>query len=138
MKSSLYSVHAPDICFIFLNIWSTNIFEIESRHLRQKQHVRSIRPAAVKLVDSLNFYDQSLNSTLDRYDGKVYEAHYVSMQNDMSNQRIDGSEMVKLHLRSFFYPFAKKSLDNNVQSDNRVYNDSDAIAPGHIMSSFID
>lgn len=35
-----------------------------------------LRPDAVSLVDSFGFMDEQLNSTLGRYDGKVYEAIY--------------------------------------------------------------
>lgn len=48
-----------------------------------------IRPHAVLLVDAFNFSDHSLNSTLGRYDGNVYEALYESAQLDPVNQASD-------------------------------------------------
>jgi acyl-CoA oxidase len=53
-----------------------------------------IRPHAVTLVDGFNFSDHSLNSTLGRYDGNVYEALYESAQHDPLNH---SSDKVALH-----------------------------------------
>ncbi|GMF66981.1 unnamed protein product [Phytophthora fragariaefolia] len=53
-----------------------------------------IRPHAVTLVDGFNFSDHTLNSTLGRYDGNVYEALYESAQHDPLNH---SSDKVALH-----------------------------------------
>ncbi|KAH7476813.1 hypothetical protein PRIC1_000819 [Phytophthora ramorum] len=53
-----------------------------------------IRPHAVALVDGFNFSDHTLNSTLGRYDGNVYEALYESAQHDPLNH---SSDKVALH-----------------------------------------
>ncbi|GMF27779.1 unnamed protein product [Phytophthora lilii] len=53
-----------------------------------------IRPHAVTLVDGYNFSDHTLNSTLGRYDGNVYEALYESAQHDPLNH---SSDKVALH-----------------------------------------
>eukprot|EP00644_Phytophthora_capsici_P004307 jgi/Phyca11/545267/estExt2_Genewise1Plus.C_PHYCAscaffold_170368 len=56
--------------------------------------LKLIRPHAVTLVDGFNFSDHSLNSTLGRYDGNVYEALYESAQHDPLNH---SSDKVALH-----------------------------------------
>mmetsp|Transcript_2951 Transcript_2951/g.3488 ORF Transcript_2951/g.3488 Transcript_2951/m.3488 type:complete len:727 (-) Transcript_2951:2991-5171(-) len=37
-----------------------------------------LRPNAVALVDAWDFHDKTLNSTIGRYDGNVYEAQYLA------------------------------------------------------------
>ncbi|KUF80002.1 Acyl-coenzyme A oxidase [Phytophthora nicotianae] len=56
--------------------------------------LKLIRPHAVTLVDGFNFSDHTLNSTLGRYDGNVYEALYESAQHDPLNH---SSDKVALH-----------------------------------------
>ncbi|KAG3118486.1 Peroxisomal acyl-coenzyme A oxidase 1 [Phytophthora idaei] len=56
--------------------------------------LKLIRPHAVALVDGFNFSDHTLNSTLGRYDGNVYEALYESAQHDPLNH---SSDKVALH-----------------------------------------
>ncbi|ETK89592.1 hypothetical protein L917_06221, partial [Phytophthora nicotianae] len=51
--------------------------------------LKLIRPHAVTLVDGFNFSDHTLNSTLGRYDGNVYEALYESAQHDPLNHSSD-------------------------------------------------
>ncbi|EEY69270.1 peroxisomal acyl-coenzyme A oxidase, putative [Phytophthora infestans T30-4] len=56
--------------------------------------LKLIRPHAVTLVDGFNFSDHTLNSTLGRFDGNVYEALYESAQHDPLNH---SSDKVALH-----------------------------------------
>jgi acyl-CoA oxidase len=53
-----------------------------------------LRPHAVVLVDAFNFTDHTLNSTLGRADGNVYEALYASAQHDPVNR---ASDKIALH-----------------------------------------
>ncbi|KAE8914136.1 Peroxisomal acyl-coenzyme A oxidase 1 [Phytophthora fragariae] len=59
-----------------------------------KELLALIRSHAVTLVDGFNFSDHTLNSTLGRYDGNVYEALYESAQHDPLNH---SSDKVALH-----------------------------------------
>ncbi|KAL3668007.1 hypothetical protein V7S43_006879 [Phytophthora oleae] len=70
--------------------------------------LKLIRPHAVTLVDGFNFSDHTLNSTLGRYDGNVYEALYESAQHDPLNH---SSDKVALHelLRPIRDEIASKS-----------------------------
>ncbi len=60
-----------------------------------------IRPDAVALVDSFDYPDKTLKSTIGRYDGNVYEALFDAAQKSVLNQRdpFDGyEEYLKPHL----------------------------------------
>ncbi len=45
----------------------------------------SIRNECVTLVDAFDLPDNVLNSTIGRYDGKVYEALYLGAKNAQMN-----------------------------------------------------
>jgi len=49
-----------------------------------------IRPDAVALVDSFDFSDFSLNSSLGKYDGDCYRDMYRRAQKDPRNQTLVG------------------------------------------------
>jgi acyl-CoA oxidase len=53
--------------------------------------LEEIRPHAVRLVDAWNFPDWQLNSSLGRYDGKVYEDMFyrASQLNPLNNKVVD-------------------------------------------------
>jgi hypothetical protein len=47
------------------------------------------RPDAVALVDSFDYHDDTLNSALGRYDGRVYEKMYeLTKKNPMNKQSV--------------------------------------------------
>eukprot|EP01125_Pyxidicula_operculata_P014747 TRINITY_DN494_c0_g3_i1.p1 TRINITY_DN494_c0_g3~~TRINITY_DN494_c0_g3_i1.p1 ORF type:complete len:482 (-),score=120.82 TRINITY_DN494_c0_g3_i1:88-1533(-) len=51
-----------------VNLLSSNIVDL----------LKSLRPNAVTLVDSFDFPDRVLNSSIGRYDGNIYESLYMS------------------------------------------------------------
>jgi acyl-CoA oxidase len=63
--------------------------------------MNDIRPNAVSLVDSFDYPDFILKSTIGRYDGNVYEALYDAAQLSVLNKRevFDGyKEYLRPHL----------------------------------------
>jgi acyl-CoA oxidase len=57
-----------------------------------RTRLSSVRPSAVPLCDAWGHSDHKLNSTLGRFDGKVYEALYESAQahmNPMNKETVD-------------------------------------------------
>ena len=49
---------------------------LKMSHEALSQMLGQLRPNAVALVDAFDFPDRVLNSTIGRFDGKVYEALY--------------------------------------------------------------
>lgn len=57
---------------------------------QSRELLKVIRPNAVALVDGLNFSDYSLNSSLGRYDGNVYQDMYKRAQSEPLNATPEG------------------------------------------------
>lgn len=77
----------------------------------------ALRPNAVCLVDSFNIPDRVLNSSLGRYDGKVYEALYASAQKSELNQQphFQGyEEYLKPHLDLPFLALRNRRIPSSM------------------------
>lgn len=69
-----------------------------------------IRPHALRLVDSWSFPDWQLDSSLGRYDGKVYEDlfHRASELNPVNDMTFDP------------YPFSKVLVKNDKGRESKL------------------
>jgi acyl-CoA oxidase len=83
-------------CNLLDDNWGDVINESQFRVIRGEVYslLNEIRPDAVALVDSFDFTDNVLRSTIGRYDGNVYEALFDAAQKSVLNQRdpFDGYE----------------------------------------------
>jgi len=59
---------------------------LKMSHEALSQMLGQLRPNAVALVDAFDFPDRVLNSTIGRFDGKVYEALYEAAQRSAFNK----------------------------------------------------
>ncbi|OAA34124.1 acyl-coenzyme A oxidase 1 [Metarhizium rileyi] len=80
--------HASD----FFTSGASTVRQIQlARTKRTLSLLKEIRPHAVKLVDAWNFHDWTLDSSLGRYDGRVYEDmfHRASEVNPLNDITFD-------------------------------------------------
>lgn len=79
-----------------------------------------IRPNAVGLVDAWDFHDKSLNSTIGRYDGNVYEAQYLAAVDSPLNDKSvpDYFDVYKQFLDFDFLKLRNKICDPDINPDD--------------------
>jgi len=77
--------------------------------------LNEIRPDAVPIVDSFDFQDYVLRSTIGRYDGNVYESLYDSAQKSILNRSdpFDGYSYLKPYLNKDLVKKGNIPLNNN-------------------------
>lgn len=105
--AELYALHQYDKTFAEFQLAGVfNIKHYNSILSSAKTLLKNLRPNAVGLVDAWNFPDYLLNSALGRYDGRVYEALFNSVQFDANNKQ-DVHEAYFKHLQYILHPERK-------------------------------
>ncbi|OMH84988.1 putative peroxisomal acyl-coenzyme A oxidase [Zancudomyces culisetae] len=82
-------------------ITSQLVTDLESEYLEK---IKLLRPQAVPLVDAFGISDEQLNSSLGRYDGKVYEDYMQRALNEPLNRDGTGDEIRKRFFEKYIGP----------------------------------
>jgi acyl-CoA oxidase len=86
----------------FLTASAISITQLSGARKAVMALLKEVRPHAIRLVDSWDFPDYQLDSSLGRYDGKVYEDLFerASVRNPLNELRIDPYPFSDVLIRS--------------------------------------